>query len=401
MFWKKSLFLSVLCVGLLFTRGSFAAESERLMERAKNLYGVQEYSAAKVFFEKTIALDPENGEAWDYASWCERYLGNWERAEEGFKKAKNLLPGDLSKWVEVGLGETYLGAGAFEKSTEAFDRAMELAPDDEELVVRALKGLVFAYASLGDSPKVEETLERLARKNPEEAAGVRDDAASIIETYRIEARRKSEAADSKSAKEEEEELSNTMERQSQAAERVTPERKSTEDSFVSIWSLKLGAPMEEALATLEAQGIKAIELEETTILGSRFYVTKLPNEEPLLDWVDKEVGVSFHLLEEYQGKLLRVTVVCGWKRNRGGIAFKERVFDSMAAALETQYDSCVHLKRNSLYTEALWIPRWNHLTALDMTVSLDGQVYLSLTHGHLPGLLEFWDNAKKILDDYE
>ncbi|MDR2137595.1 MAG: hypothetical protein LBO68_04830 [Synergistaceae bacterium] len=133
--WKKSLFLFVLCAGFFctfcafFARTGFAAtESERFLERAKNLYGIQEYSAAKVFFEKVIALDPENGEAWDYASWCDRYLGNWERAEEGFQKAKSLLPGDLSKWVEIGLGETYLGASAYEKSIQAFTRAMELAP---------------------------------------------------------------------------------------------------------------------------------------------------------------------------------------------------------------------------------------------------------------------------------
>ena len=260
MFWKKSLFLSVLCVGLLFTRGSFAAESERLMERAKNLYGVQEYSAAKVFFEKAIALDPENGEAWDYASWCERYLGNWERAEEGVKKAKNLLPGDLSKWVEVGLGETYLGASVYEKSIEAFTHAIELAPNDEELVVRALKGLVFAYASLGDSVKMEETMGRLAEQNPEEASNVKEDAAVILA-----ARRQADAAASEKSAEsaesaEQAELSNTMERQSEAAERVAPEESATEGDFVSIWGLKLGAPIEDALATLESQGIKAIEL---------------------------------------------------------------------------------------------------------------------------------------------
>lgn len=398
MSWKKNLFLFALCVGLLFVRGSFAAtESERFMERAKNLYGVQEYSAAKVFFEKAIALDPENGEAWDYAGWCDRYLGNWERAEEGFEKAKSLLPGDLSKWVEAGLGETYLGAGAYEKSIEAFTRAMELTPDDEELVVRSLKGRVFAYASLGDFSKMEENLDHLARKDPEEAATVRDDAAVIVEAYR-----KSEAVGGESAKKEKkekEELSDTMERQSDAAERVAPERKSAEEEFVSIWNLKLGAPIEEALASLKAQGVNAIELEETTVLGSRFYVTKLTNERPLLDWVDKEVGVSFHVLEEYRGKLLRVTVACGWKRSRGSMAFKDEIFDSMAAALDRQYDGHVDIERKSLYAEALWIPRWNHLAALEMTVSLDGQVYLRLTHGHLPELIEFWENAKKILND--
>jgi hypothetical protein len=398
MSWKKVFFLSVFCMGLFFVRvASAMTESERFMERAKNLYGVQEYSAAKIFFEKVISLDPENGEAWDYGSWCDRYLGDWERAEEGFKKAQSLLPGDLSKWVEVGLGETYLGASVYEKSIEAFTRAMELAPDDAELVVRSLKGLAFAYASLGNSAKLEETLDRLAKMNPEEASGVREDAAAVMEANRkSETAKTGESAETKDGKDG---LSNTMERQSETAERAAPERNPEEVDFVSIWSLKLGAPIGEALATLKSQGINAVELEETTALGSRFYVTKLPNEQPLADWVDKEVGASFHVLEEYQGKLLRVIVVCSWNRNRGSIAFKERIFDSMAAALNGKYGGYIDIKGNGLSTEAVWLPEWNHLAALWMTVSLDGQIYLSLAHGDLPGLLEFWDNAKKVLSN--
>ncbi|GHS93127.1 hypothetical protein AGMMS50276_02700 [Synergistales bacterium] len=392
---KKSIFqfflcVAVLCMGLSFAVSAFAAVGEEnLIERAKNLYGVQEYSVAKILFEKIIASDPENGEAWDYASWCERYLGNWEKAEEGFRKAKSLLPGELSKWVEVGLGETYFGASVFEKSIESFTRAIELAPDDEELIIRALKGLAFAYASLGDSVKVDEILARLAEKNLEEAEIVRGDAAVIIKAHKPEV-----VAESKSEEEEQSGLSNTMERQSDVAERAAPDQGSEKDDFTSIWSLKIGAPIEDALESLKSQGIDFVALEEATALGSRFYVTKLPNDQPLLDWVDKNVGSSFHFLEEYQGKLLRVTAGSVWTRSKGSIAFKDEIFDSMLNALSEQYGKYSDIDGNGLYAEAVWIPEWNHLVNLEMTVSLDGKVYLSLTHGHLPGLFEFWKNAK-------
>ncbi|MDR2137594.1 MAG: hypothetical protein LBO68_04825, partial [Synergistaceae bacterium] len=244
---------------------------------------------------------------------------------------------------------------------------------------RALKGLAFSHAALGDSSKMEEALSRLGEKNPEEAESVRADAAIIMETYR-----KAEASAEKTEKVEDDDLSNAMERQADAAERAASERKSPEagkndaeeddkEGFASIWGLKLGASIEEAIASLKSQGINAIELEETTALGSRFYVTKLPNERPLRDWVDKEVGASFHILEEYRGKLLTVSVVCNWKRNRGSIAFKDEVFDSVATVLGQEYGHYVDIEGNKLYTEALWISEWTRLVVLDATVSLDGQ----------------------------
>jgi tetratricopeptide (TPR) repeat protein len=178
--------IGVLCAVLLVATFLFGAagtafSSDLLRERAKNLYSVQDYRGALSLFDRLLEQVPGDGEALDYSAWCLRYLGDWKSAEERFHEAFEAPSGALVSWLYVGLGETYLGAGDEKKSAESFRKAMEAAPQDEELLLRSLKGVLWAKAFLGDREEYEKTLSLLERKDNVFAAEVAADTASILE----------------------------------------------------------------------------------------------------------------------------------------------------------------------------------------------------------------------------
>ncbi|MDR1978901.1 MAG: hypothetical protein LBQ42_09235 [Synergistaceae bacterium] len=413
---KLRLFLSAFVLFSAFLSAAApaaaATESESLTERAKNLYSVQDYNHALLLFAKALELDPQNGEAWDYASWCHRYLGNWEQARQGFERAEQ-LPGALVKWVKAGLGETYLGAGAYESALQSFSQAIELAPEDEELLVRALKGLVFAYACLGDSERVDENMKLLAEKDSAAATAVGAEAASLLENRRkffassvedsVPPQEKSpeEASAEKEPEPEEKpleasspaELSDTMERQEQVAKQATVE---TAEEAVTIWDFTLGEPIQAVMTHLSERGIDVRKAAEPTRLGTQFYTVKLPGESPLPELVRQDADSILYVLEEFQEKLLSVSASVTWRGRENSIRMKEELFKEMSDSLSEKYGPYANLSDNGIFAEAYWVPNDKHFIALETTASLDGQVVLIVNYNDLPGLNVFWENAKQL-----
>ncbi|NCC60653.1 MAG: hypothetical protein EOM12_06870 [Verrucomicrobiae bacterium] len=180
----KKLFILSFCLlallNLFFTLEANAS-TDLLRERAKNLYSVQDYRAALSLFDRLLEEVPGDGEALDYSAWCLRYLGDWKSAEERFLQALEAPDGTLISWLYVGLGEMYLGAGDETKSAVSFQKAMEVAPEDNELLLRSLKGIIWAQAFLGDRVEYEKALSLLENKEKNLAEEVAADTASILE----------------------------------------------------------------------------------------------------------------------------------------------------------------------------------------------------------------------------
>ncbi|MDR1137240.1 MAG: tetratricopeptide repeat protein [Synergistaceae bacterium] len=195
-----------------FASGCFgrAFAAETLFDRAKNLYDVREYKVALAYFQKVIESEPENGEAWDFAGWCHRYNGDWASALNAFAKAKELLPGELSKWVNVGEGEAYYGAGVYEKAVNAFAEAISLAPNDEELAVRAAKGIIFAYAAQNDGTSMEKALADLSEEYPVAESDIKGEAGALFEKAQEKAEKESSASGGEASSESPEQAERTI-----------------------------------------------------------------------------------------------------------------------------------------------------------------------------------------------
>ena len=178
---KNRMACALLVLALLFGAAGAARSSELLRERAKNLYSVQDYRGALALFDRLLGEVPGDGEALDYSAWCLRYLGDWKSAEERFFQALDAPSGALTSWIHVGLGETYLGAGDEQKAVTSFQKAIESAPDDEELFLRSQKGIAWASAFLGEREEHERALALIREKDEKFAEAVQSDTGAILE----------------------------------------------------------------------------------------------------------------------------------------------------------------------------------------------------------------------------
>ena len=178
---KNGIACALLVLTLLICAAGTACSSELLRERAKNLYSVQDYRGAFALFERLLGEVPGDGEALDYSAWCLRYLGDWKSAEERFFQALDAPSGALTSWIHVGLGETYLGAGDERKAILSFRKAIESAPEDEELYLRSSKGIAWAAAFLGEREEYEHALSSIREKDGEFAAAVAGDTGAVLE----------------------------------------------------------------------------------------------------------------------------------------------------------------------------------------------------------------------------
>lgn len=381
----------LLCLGAF---SSWAEASTTLMERAKNLYEIQDYAHALRFFEKILETDSESGEVLDYAGWCHRYLGNWKKAEQVFEKALTHLPDALGKWVWVGLGETYLGAESYIKAQNAFEKALLLAPEDQELVERALKGVVFSLASLGKQDLAEERLRALAEKNSTAAEALAQEMLVLLERHKKAA--VDAEADLGTPKEEPTSadvkqkipdlLTDSDQRQQEIIAAHTPAKTAEK---ATIGNFALGAPIETVLTSLEQQGIAFSKLEESTRMGSSFYIVELPKGSLLPDTMPQGEHFLLYALEEFQGKLLSVGVSVIWRDQKSAISFKDALFKALQDALTASYGENSHLSDTGIYTEAHWIPDSALFVALEATAGLEGSVVATVNYNDLPGLRIF------------
>ncbi|MGH9672973.1 MAG: tetratricopeptide repeat protein [Bryobacteraceae bacterium] len=83
-----------------------------------------------------------------------------KKAIEQYEKISEIDPKDIETWLT--LGRLHKVAQSSVDSEKAFQKALDLEPDNEE----ALTGLALVYADLGDVKKASLLLHRVAQKNP-------------------------------------------------------------------------------------------------------------------------------------------------------------------------------------------------------------------------------------------
>ena len=376
--------LAVLCVVAVCGVAMGEETTESLMDRARNLYGVGDYQSALILFQKTVEKEANNGEAWDYAGWCHRYLSNWASSEKNFQTALTHLSGASGKWVYVGLGETYLGAPEYEKAIGSFTQALGLAPDDMELVVRSMKGIILAYASLGDEEKVNEAIAGLRQKDPAAADLIGKDAQLLLEQAK-------KAKAEKSEPKKDEPLSNGETRRQEVVE----EKKdaSHAEKGIEIWGFTLGENMAAALSRLDSQKIRYMKNDSPTEFGSWLYFVDLSAPSILPGFLLQDKKAALFVLTEYDGKILAVNAMVLWNE-RNPIVKKSNMFLAMRSALEKKYGKPEEVTDKGVHSEAYWIPSDRHAVEVFVNASTNGDVFLQLRYTDLPTNKKFFDDIK-------
>jgi hypothetical protein len=378
---------AVFAVAMILIMCVSADAAPSLYDRARNLYDIHEYKVALILFERVIAQEPDNGEAWDFASWCRRYLGDWEAARVGFEKAEKLLTGDAGKWVKVGLGETYLGAGVYDKAIEAFGEAISLAPGDDELVVRSLKGIVIANANLPNEAGMNDALAKLGEKSKSEADNLR---AQVAEMLRAALSAKDE---SKSAQTERKSTSDSADREKAAMKDVASSRDDASSSHAqgTVWGLfTLGDPMSDVLASLQKRGIEVNRIDEGGNQGLWIYRITLPDalKISVLDGGAKS-DAYYCLISEFDGRLLSVELYCGWFDRSNNLTLKNEIFERAAAVLGKEFGSVKSSETGGLYAESIWVKEREQVVALRCAADLEGDLIMNVSYYDLPGMLLF------------
>ncbi|NCC60650.1 MAG: hypothetical protein EOM12_06855 [Verrucomicrobiae bacterium] len=409
---SKRVFLTVLVFCMLLAGNVvFAVEKSGnafLLERAKNLYGVGDYVRALTLFRKAVLNEPNNGEALDFAGWCSRYLGDWGSAERTFMEAKPLLPGYNGRWVLAGLGETYLGAALFQKSADAFQEAIDLAPEDEELVIRCLKGLALAYASLGDEANMLSSIQKLGNKNKEEAGQLLADAKVLLaEAEKIKQSEDTQPPKVSNAEErqashilaeegEKEDSVGSKENTAQKSRSVPDEKTSefTSQEHVRIWGFPLGERMETVVSEAHERGISLMKFDEPTEFGQWIHAFDYPGKSPLPDFATQKADFVGYALDEFDSALIEVRAIVTWKKIGNSVITKNNMFEGLSSVLVRNYGEAAFSEDRGIFSEAFWIASSRHAVALYACAGLDGTVRLELSYLDIPLYQKYWEHIE-------
>lgn len=110
------------------------------------------YDEAMAAYDRALAIDPENEEAWQYRGLSLSQLGRQEEAELSFAKALQINPGDQRIWYFQALSRDF--AGNTTGALDSVNRAVAIKPKnrDEAIVLTqawTLKGDLLIKAGRG------------------------------------------------------------------------------------------------------------------------------------------------------------------------------------------------------------------------------------------------------------
>jgi adenylate cyclase len=136
----------------------------------KEKFTKEEMAIARKYFERAVEISPQAAESYGWLAWTyffDAYMGWSSDPDESLKKAfeagqkcVDLDPElDYGHWV---LGSTYLAAGQIDRSLAEYNRALELNPNNSDVLVTMAWDLVFA----GQSDKAIENVKMAMRLNP-------------------------------------------------------------------------------------------------------------------------------------------------------------------------------------------------------------------------------------------
>ncbi len=94
----------------------------------------EKLNAGLELIKKALAEDPENGAFLDTLGWIYYMQGRYPEALQELQKAKGFFSGDPTVWEH--LGDTYLKLGNRAAAIEHWGKALELAPESQQLIGR-------------------------------------------------------------------------------------------------------------------------------------------------------------------------------------------------------------------------------------------------------------------------
>jgi Tfp pilus assembly protein PilF len=123
----KLIILLLLSLVVSFDASVAARESEAtLLKKARKLVNEKKNSEAQVVFEKIIATNPKNAEAYGGLAWTQFTQGHREQAEENAKKSiqmnsKNVMAHNV-------MGAIYFSKGQVEEAKNEFRTVLKIDP---------------------------------------------------------------------------------------------------------------------------------------------------------------------------------------------------------------------------------------------------------------------------------
>jgi serine/threonine protein kinase/tetratricopeptide (TPR) repeat protein len=132
---------------------------------AFHLYGVyRDYEQARVQLAIARRGLPNDVEAIVAAAWLDRRQGKWEEAIQGFNEAISLDPRNIAPLVH--LGSTLADLRLFAGTEEAYNRAIDLAPDQPMLKAQKALWLTRKTGNIAKLSSVIAALPRLTAEDP-------------------------------------------------------------------------------------------------------------------------------------------------------------------------------------------------------------------------------------------
>lgn len=131
--------------------------SKELTQKGFGLLHLRRDIEAIEFFDRAIALNPNNFEALGYKGYCLGNLGRHKEAIEVCERAVRINPNFAHAWGNLGF--SYCGLGEFERGVECYNRAIQLDPDD----ITHHNNRAIAFMDWGDSGKDHRKYEEAVR----------------------------------------------------------------------------------------------------------------------------------------------------------------------------------------------------------------------------------------------
>jgi tetratricopeptide (TPR) repeat protein len=115
-------------------------DTAALVDEGRRLAGLGRHEEALVYYDRALALDPQNAEAWQWHGVCLIALHRLEEAVTSFDRALAINPQDVGAWYTKGV--TLFVLRRTEEFVECFDRVSALNPQDGAAWINKGNGLV-------------------------------------------------------------------------------------------------------------------------------------------------------------------------------------------------------------------------------------------------------------------
>jgi len=131
-------------------------------------FGEKDFAKAEATMQETIALEPQNGNAYTKLAGIHQAQGAPDKAKLDLQQGISKVPNDVSNYMA--LEAIYEKEGNWQESTKLCEKAHQMDPDNPI----AANNLAFLYLAHGGDPSVALTLAQMAKQKLPSLADVSD-----------------------------------------------------------------------------------------------------------------------------------------------------------------------------------------------------------------------------------